>query len=63
MPQGKQAVTGKLAELRQTLQSMKPGESFIYPDNFLVFRAAQSIHKQITTRKIGVEGYRVWLVK
>lgn len=60
MPLGRRAVTGTLAELRDALLRMEAGDSFVRPDNKLIFRVAKECGVEITTRKIGPEGYRIW---
>lgn len=55
------AVRGQLAALRNALQSMKPGDSFMWNGkNTTAFRAAKQLDLRIGTRKVHSEGYRVW---
>jgi hypothetical protein len=60
MPSGRRATHGVLAELRGALESMKAGDSFVWPDNKLIFRVAKECGVVITTRKTGASGYRIW---
>jgi hypothetical protein len=63
MPAKHLSVTGKSAELRKAMQTMKPGDSFMWDDNVLPHRVAGQLGMKITTRKIDGEGYRVWQLR
>lgn len=63
MPDGRQASTGNLAQLRATLKQLKPKQSFIWGNNHEPYRAAYQIGAKIKTEKLNGGGYRVWLKK
>lgn len=58
---GRIRTTGKLAELRDAIGKLQPGQSFVWPENKMPYFAAAQTGIAITVRKIGPEGYRVWL--
>ena len=60
VPRGRKAVTGQGAYLRETLKAMKPGGSFMWEDNKALYRAARESGVQVTIRKVGPEGFRIW---
>lgn len=62
MPPGRMAVNGKLAALRNAMQAMKPGDSFMWECNKAPYDAARQLKLKISTRKINGEGWRVWRV-
>ena len=62
-PRGRFSITGKRATLRAVIKRMKPGDSFVWPENKAPFRAAEQLGIGIKTRQIGDgTGYRIWRV-
>ena len=55
--------TGKCALLRAAIVAMRPGDSFLWPDHFLIYTAAQQVKAKIRTEKLDGAGYRVWRIK
>lgn len=62
IPSGNRALIGAMHDLRRTLETMLDGESFIWPDARVCWRAAIQIKVKIKTRKISGRGFRVWRV-
>lgn len=62
-PPGRRALSGKTAELREAINSLKPGtdEYFVWPENRGPYKAAYSLGFTIATRKTD-GGYKVWRV-
>lgn len=60
MPNGRQAIQGKLWRVREILKTKKSGESFIWDEHRNPYLAAQQLGIKITTRKLDGEGYIVW---
>lgn len=63
IPFGNYRSDSNLGQLRGALQKMKAGDSFIWPNNKLLFDAARLSGTKIKTRKENGSGYRVWRVK
>lgn len=62
MPEGRFHDNGLYATLRKTLKEMTDGQSFVWSENTMIYRAAQEAGVKVKTRKINGEGYRVWRV-
>lgn len=65
LPTGRLATEGMLPMLRDTLHSMRLGESFVWldPNVTYLYRAAKQSRISITTRKLDSGGVRVWRIK
>lgn len=63
MPEGRFAQTGLYQTLRQTFKDMKDGQSFVWSENVMIYRAAKEAGVIIKSRKLNGEGYRVWRVR
>lgn len=63
MPDGNFAMAGVYESLRSTLKDMKAGQSFVWDENGMIYRAAKEAGVKIKARKINGSGYRIWKVK
>lgn len=63
VPKGKQQTQGNLADMRAALSSMNIGDSFVWPDCYTPYRAAEQMGMKVTLRKLNGRGFRVWRVK
>lgn len=59
---GRKVSESELGTLRQIFEAMKPGDSFEWPSNKQVYRAANEVKAKVRTRKLNGTGYRVWRI-